>query len=89
LEQVERISMLLEDTKFEKNLKNLNQFQKLLVDIPIENDVQRKLGERIEYYELIERIKKDLSNPAKYDSLKEQLIRLKEKGYETVEHAKL
>ncbi len=81
--------MLLEDTKFEKNLKNLNQFQKLLVDIPIENDVQRKLGERIEYYELIERIKKDLSNPAKYDSLKEQLIRLKEKGYETVEHAKL
>lgn len=44
LEQIERISMLLEDTKFEKNLKNLNQFQKLLVDIPIENDVQRKLG---------------------------------------------
>ncbi len=60
-----------------------------MVDIPIENDVQKKLNEKIDYYELIDRIRKDISNPAKYDSLKEQLLKLKEKGYENSEHAKL
>lgn len=81
--------MFLEDTKFEKSIKTLCQYQKFLSDIPIENDVQAKLNEKIEYYELIDRIKKDISNPTKYESLKDQLSRLKEKGYESVEHAKL
>jgi len=53
-----------------------------LVDVPIENDVQKKLNEKIDYYELIDRIRKDISNPTKYDSLKDQLLKLKEKGYE-------
>ena len=44
LEQLERVSMFMEDTKIEKSLKSLYQYQKLLVDIPIENDVQKKLN---------------------------------------------
>lgn len=52
-------------------------YQKLLLDIPIENDVQKKLNQKISYYELIDRIKKDISNPTKYDSLKDLLIKLK------------
>ena len=37
----------------------------------------------------MEKVKKDISNPAKYEQIKEAIRKLKEKGYETCEYAKI
>lgn len=37
----------------------------------------------------MERVKKDISNPAKYEQIKDAIKKLKEKGYETCEYARL
>lgn len=66
LEWVERIGLWLEDERAEKSLKVLNQYAKIINDVPIANRVQAKLQSRLEYYEIMERVKKDISNPAKY-----------------------
>ena len=75
--------MWLEDEKYEKSLKILNQYSKIISDIPIANKVQYKLQSRLEYYEIMEKVKKDISNPAKYEQIKDAIRKLKEKGYET------
>ena len=75
--------MWLEDEKAEKSLKVLNQYSKIINDIPIVNKIQHKLQSRLEYYEIMEKVKKDISNPAKYEQIKEAIRKLKEKGYET------
>lgn len=67
----------------------LNQYAKIINDIPISNKVQGKLQSRLEYYEIMERVKKDISNPAKYEQIKDAIKKLKEKGYETCEYARL
>ena len=61
----------------------LNQYSKIINDIPIVNKIQHKLQSRLEYYEIMEKVKKDISNPAKYEQIKEAIRKLKEKGYET------
>ena len=89
LEWVERIGLWLEDERAEKSLKVLNQYAKIINDVPIANRVQAKLQSRLEYYEIMERVKKDISNPAKYEQIKDAIKKLKEKGYETCEYARL
>ena len=89
LEWLERIGLWLEDEKSEKSLKVLNQYSKIINDIPIANKIQHKLQSRLEYYEIMEKVKKDISNPAKYEQIKEAIKKLKEKGYETCEYAKI
>ena len=37
----------------------------------------------------MEKVKKDISNPAKYEQIKEAIRKLKEKGYETCQYAKI
>lgn len=81
--------MWLEDERSEKSLKVLNQYSKIINDIPISNRIQAKLQSRLEYYEIMERVKKDISNPAKYEQIKDAIKKLKEKGYETCEYARL
>ena len=79
----------MEDDRSEKSLKVLHQYSKIVADIPIVNRVNSRLQSRLEYYEIMEKVKKDISNPAKYEQIKEQIKKLKEKGYEACEYAKL
>ena len=37
----------------------------------------------------MEKVKKDISNPAKYEQIKDAIRKLKEKGYETCEYARI
>ena len=67
----------------------LHQYSKIVADIPIINRVHSRLQSRLEYYEIMEKVKKDISNPAKYEQIKEAIKKLKEKGYEPCEYAKL
>lgn len=83
MEWLERIGMWLEDEKAEKTMKVLNQYSKIISDNPILNTIQQKLQSRLEYYEIMEKVKKDISNPAKYEQIKDAIKKLKEKGYET------
>ena len=89
LEWLERIGMWLEDEKSEKSLKVLNQYSKIISDIPVVNKIQQKSQSRLEYYEIMEKVKKDISNPAKYEQIKDAIRKLKEKGYETCEYARI
>ena len=73
--------MWLEDEKAEKTMKVLNQFAKIINDIPVANKVQHRIQYRLESYEIMEKVKKDITNPAKYDQIKESLRKLQEKGY--------
>lgn len=47
LEWVERIGLWLEDERAEKSLKVLNQYAKIINDVPIANRVQAKLQSRL------------------------------------------
>ena len=47
LEWVERIGLWLEDERAEKSLKVLNQYAKIINDVPIANRVQGKLQSRL------------------------------------------
>lgn len=69
--------MWLEDQKSQKSLKILNQYAKIINDIPIYNKVQQKLQSRLEYYEIMEKVKKDIANPAKYQQIKDAIKKLK------------
>jgi hypothetical protein len=58
-------------------MKVLNQYSKIIIDIPVANKVQQKLQSRLEYYEIMEKVKKDISNPAKYEQIKDAIKKLK------------
>ena len=85
MELLERISMYLEDSQSDKSVKVLNNYLKLINDVQIENKLEKRLQLRVEYYEIMERIKKELGNPGKVDSIKEALNKLKEKGFKEIE----
>lgn len=50
--------MYLEDPLSEKNSKTLNNYIKLMSDVQIENNVEKRLRNRQECNDIIERIKK-------------------------------
>lgn len=37
----------------------------------------------------MEKVRKDISNPSKYEQIKDAIKKLKERGYETFEYARL
>lgn len=59
------MNMFLEDPLSEKNSKTLNNYIKLMVDVQIENNVEKRLRNRQECNDIMERIKKEISNPGK------------------------
>lgn len=64
-ELLERIQMYLEDPLSDKSIKVLNNYLKLINDVQIENKLEKRLQMRVEYYEIMERIKKELVYPGK------------------------
>ena len=52
------MNMFLEDPLSEKNSKTLNNYIKLMVDVQIENNVEKRLRNRQECNDIMERIKK-------------------------------
>lgn len=53
LELIERLSMFLEDPLSEKSSKILNNYIKLISDVQIENNIEKKLKQRQEYNEIM------------------------------------
>lgn len=70
LQLIERMNMFLEDPLSEKNSKTLNNYIKLMADVQIENNVEKRLRNRQECNDIMERIKKEISNPGKVQYIK-------------------
>lgn len=66
--------MFLEDDRGERNTKYMQNLMKLLNDVPISSSLPARLENHIEYYQLIDRIKKDIVNPSRFEQTHE-LIR--------------
>lgn len=58
MELIERMNMFLEDPLSEKNSKTLNNYIKLMSDVQIENNVEKRLRNRQECNDIIDRIRK-------------------------------
>ena len=67
MESLERISMYLEDSQSDKSTKTLSEYLKIVSMIQIENKLEKRLKMKLEYYEIMEKIKKELGNPGKIE----------------------
>ena len=85
IELIERMSMFLEDPLSEKTSKILNNYIKLISDVQIDNNIEKRLKQRQEYNEIMEKIKREITNPTKVESIKEAYNKLKEKGIKEME----
>lgn len=70
IELLERMSMFLEDPLSEKTSKILNNYIKLISDVQIDNNIEKRLKQRQEYNEIMEKIKREITNPGKVESIK-------------------
>lgn len=73
--------MFLEDDRAEKTTKLMNNYLKLVNDLPILSNLPSRLENFIEYYTLIERIKKDIINPNRFEQTQDLISEALTKGF--------
>lgn len=85
MELLERSSMCLEDSRFDKNLKSMAGLVKLVGDLPISTNITAKLESYVEYVNLVERIRRDIVYPQRFESTQQLLIEALKKGISSTE----
>lgn len=87
LELMERIAMFLEDERSERSTKVMQTYLKLLNDVPIASSLPARLENYIEYYQLVDRIRKDIINPNRFEQTHELIREAEQKGFYSPELA--
>lgn len=85
MELLERTSMCLEDSRFEKNLKTMAGLVKLVGDLPIVTNITARLESYVEYVNLIERIRRDIVYPQRFEPTQQLITEAFKKGYNSPE----
>ena len=73
--------MFLEDERSERNTKVMQNYLKLLNDVPIASSLPSRLENYIEYYQIIDRIRKDIINPSRFEQTHELIKEAEQKGF--------
>jgi hypothetical protein len=73
--------MYLEDDRSERNIKLMQVYLKLLNDAPIASYLPARLDNFIEYYQIIERIKRDIINPNRFEQTSDLIAEAAQKGF--------